>query len=165
MVQADINPKVDLMILRIPPSRIDDLVRVCRGVNGTIGDSVIHAIVTVVGDPIRQAVRPIDALARVTYACLRRRNAGGRRRRAKLERLIAGKCQHTVIVGVVWRGVIEDRLLGGRAGIRRIQKRRDRLQGRDGPFRGGAARSQKDATENDRNQRVLLNETDHDLLK
>ena len=62
MMQADINAEIDLVILRVPPARIDDLVCICRGINGTIGDAIIHAIVTIIIDPIAQAIRPVSAL-------------------------------------------------------------------------------------------------------
>jgi len=68
MMQADINPKIDLVILRIPPACVDDLVCVCRGINGTICDAIIHAVMTVVRDPVAQTVRPVDALTRVTHS-------------------------------------------------------------------------------------------------
>jgi hypothetical protein len=56
MVQANINPKVDLVILWVPPARVDDLVCVCCGINGTIGNAIIHSIVAIIGDPVTEAV-------------------------------------------------------------------------------------------------------------
>jgi hypothetical protein len=153
MVQTDVNAKVDPMILGVPPARVDNLVRVCRGVNGTVGDSIIHAIVAIVRDPVSEAVGPVNPLTRVAYACLRRRHTGRRGRRAKFESLLAGKREHTVIVCIVWRGMIEDRLLGGCARIGRIQEWRDRL--RDNPFRRGATHAEAKTAEQDGFENVL----------
>jgi hypothetical protein len=52
MMQADINAKIDLVILWVPPARVDDLVCVCSGVNGTVSDAIIHAIMAIIGDPV-----------------------------------------------------------------------------------------------------------------
>jgi hypothetical protein len=56
VMQTDINTEVDFVILRIPPAGIDDLVRIRRGIDGTIRDAVVHAIVTVIIDPVAEAV-------------------------------------------------------------------------------------------------------------
>ena len=64
-MQADVNAEIDLVILRIPPAGIDDLVCIRRGVDGTIRDAIVHAIVTIIIDPIAEAVRPVSARARV----------------------------------------------------------------------------------------------------
>ena len=111
VAQADINPEIDLVVLRVPPTGIDDLVRIRRGVDGTIRDAVIHAIVTVVVDPIAEAVRPVSALPCIADASLRwrraRRPGGG----TIFARLIPGVGKDNVIVGVVGCGMIEDGFL------------------------------------------------------
>jgi hypothetical protein len=56
MMQTDINAKIDIMILWIPPTRIDDLVCVCRGIYGAICNAVVHTVVTVISDPVGQTV-------------------------------------------------------------------------------------------------------------
>ena len=36
MMQTDINTKIDIVILWIPPAGIDDLVGICCGIDGAI---------------------------------------------------------------------------------------------------------------------------------
>jgi hypothetical protein len=153
MVQAYVNTKVDLMILRVPPACVDDLVRVCRGINGTVGNSIIDAIMTIIGNPVSETVGPVHPLARVADACLWRRYSGRCRRRTKFECLIAGKCKHALIVCVVWCGMIEDRLLGGCARVRRVKKRRDRLCHRR--LGRGAAHTEEKPAKDDGFENVL----------
>ncbi len=75
MMQADVNTKVDLVILWIPPTRVDDLVCIRRGVDGTIGNAKVYAIVTIVVHPVAEAVGPVSARANVTDPCAGRRRA------------------------------------------------------------------------------------------
>jgi hypothetical protein len=120
VVQADIDAQVDLVILRVPPACVDDLVGVRCGVDGTVRNAVIHAIVTVIIDPVSQAIGPVPAFARVAYPCPRRRRSGWRRRRTVLAGHITGESHDAVIEGVVGCGMIEDRFLGGGTRVRRV---------------------------------------------
>lgn len=146
VMQANIDPEIDLVILRVPPAGIDDLIRIRRGVDGTIRDAVVHTIVTIVIDPIAEAVRPVSARARVAHAGLWRRRASRRGRWTILARDIAGVCKDDIVVGVVWCGVVEDGFLRGTAGIRRIEKWRDRPLERERRFRRGAAHTEEETT-------------------
>ena len=79
VMQAHINAEIDLVILRIPPARVDDLVCICRRINRTIRNAIIHAIMTIIKHPIADAVRPISAAPYITNSGLWRRRAGRRR--------------------------------------------------------------------------------------
>jgi hypothetical protein len=120
MVQADVNTEVDSVILRVPPAGIDDLVGIRRGVKGTVGDAIIYAVVAIVINPIAEAVRPVPARARVADAGPGRRRPRRWRRRTVFACHIGCECQHHVIVGIVRRGMIEDRCLRSTAWIGRI---------------------------------------------
>lgn len=111
MMQTNVDAEVDLVILWIPPTRVDDLVRIRRGVNGTIRNAIIHTIVTIVVNPIAETVRPITSRSRVANAGLRWRGTGGRGGWTSLARLITRVGKNDIVVGVIGRGVIEDRLL------------------------------------------------------
>lgn len=147
MVQTDIDAEIDLVILRVPPARIDDPVCIRRGIHGAIRDAIVHAVVTIVIDPIAEAIRPVCTCPRITHASARRRRAGRRGRGTILARLSACKRSDDVVVGVVGGGMIENGFLGSRSGIRRIKKRRDDLRRRDGTFRRGAAHTEEESTE------------------
>ena len=155
MMQPDVDTKVDFVILRIPPAGIHDLISIRRGIDGAIRDAVVHAVVTIVVDPIAEAVGPVTARARVANSSLWWRRAGRRRRRTVLARDSAGVGKHNVIVGVVWRGMVEDGFLRGAARIRRIEKRRDGPLERDGRFRRGAAHTEEETTKQEGSQCVL----------
>src|SRR5215208_2098372 len=111
MMQTDVDAEVDLMVLRVPPTRVDDLVCICGSINRTIGNAVVHAIMTIVIDPIAEAVRPVSARARVADPCLWRRRARRRRHRTSFASYSPCKCKHYVVVGIVRRGMIEDGFL------------------------------------------------------
>jgi len=78
-MQADIDAKVDLMVLRVPPTGINDLVCICCGVYRPIGNAIVHAIMTIVIHPIAEAIRPIPTRTRVANTGLWRRYPRGRR--------------------------------------------------------------------------------------
>ncbi len=120
MMQADIYAQVDLMVLRIPPACIDDLIGIRRSIDGAITDAIIEAIVTVIPHPIAEAVRPVSAAARVTHTRLGRTRSRGRRDWTILVGLSSSESHNAVIEGIVWRGVVEDRALGSCARIGRI---------------------------------------------
>src|SRR6266498_63476 len=101
---------------------------------------------TVIIHPIPQAVRPVTTAARITDSGLRWGCARRWRRRTILVRYIACKCDHTIIVRVVGRGMIEKGFLRSSTGIGRIKKRRDRLQRREITFRRGAAHAEEEDT-------------------
>jgi hypothetical protein len=145
MMEADINPEIDLVILRVPPTRVDDLICICRGIDGTVRDAIIHAIMTVVIDPITKAVRPVSTLACIADPGLWWRCASRRRRRTIFARLVARVRKNDIVVGIVGRGMIEDGFLRGVARIRRIQKRRDRCLQRGQRFRRRAAHAEEKA--------------------
>jgi hypothetical protein len=149
MVQANVNAEVDPVILRIPPAGIDDLICICGGVDGTIRDAVVHAIVTVVIDPIAEAVRPVSTRTRVADTRLGRRCARRRRGRTVLASPIAGVCKDNSILGVIGRGMVEDGFLRSSARIGRIEERCDRCLQREPytAFRRGAAHTEENAAE------------------
>jgi len=99
------------VILRVPPARVDDLVCVCRGINGAVSDAIIHAIVTVIKHPIAQAVRPVSTTPGVTNSRLRRRCARRLGRGAILVCYIACECKHAIIECIVGGGMIKNRFL------------------------------------------------------
>ena len=111
MMQADINAKIDLVILRIPPARVDDLISIRRGVNRTIRDAIVHAIMTIIKHPITEAVRPVSSTSYITNSSLWRRRAGRRGRRTVLIRNVASERQHAIIKCVVGSGMIKDGFL------------------------------------------------------
>ena len=147
VVQADVDAEVNLVVLRVPPTGINNLVCICRSIDGAIRNAVIHAVMTIVIDPVTKAVRPVSARARVADASLGRRRSGRRRRRTILARSIPGVCKDNVILGVVGSGMVEDGFLRGAAGIRRIEERRDWCLQRERTFRRGAAHTEEEATE------------------
>ena len=157
MVQADVNAKVDPVILWVPPTGIDDLVRVCGGGNGAIRDAVVYAIVTVVIDPIAEAVRPVSTRARVADTCLGRRCARRWRGRTILASPIAGVCEDNSILGVIGRRMIEDGFLRSSARIGRIEERCDRCLQREPytAFRRGAAHTEENSAEQESRQCIL----------
>ena len=157
MVQADVNAEVDLMILRIPPTGVDDLVGIRRGVDGSVGDAIIHAIVTIVINPIAETVRPVSTRTRVADTRLGRRCARRWWRRAVLARLIACISKDNSILSVIGRGMVEDGFLGSSARIRRIEEGCDRYLQREPctAFRRGAARTKKKATKQEAYQCFL----------
>src|SRR5215211_581930 len=101
VMQTDINAEVDFVVLRVPPARIDDLVCIGRSVDRAVRDTVVHAIVTIIIDPIAEAVGPVSARAGITYASLRWRCAWRRRRWTILARLIAGVRKNNIVIGIV----------------------------------------------------------------
>ena len=157
MVQTNVNAKIDPVILRIPPSGIDNLVCICGGVNGTIRDAVVYAIVTVVIDPIAEAVRPVSTRTCVADPRLGRRCARRWRGRTILTSTIAGVCKDNSILGVIRRGMIEDGFLRSSAWIGRIEERCDRCLQREPytAFRRGAARTEENTAEQESRQCIL----------
>ena len=123
MTQTDINAQIDLVILRVPPTRVDNLICICGRVHGAIRDAIIHAIVPIVINPIAEAVRPVPTLPRIANSGLWRRCAWRCRYRTILTRLILCKSQDDVVICIVGRGVIENGFLRSGAWIRRIEKR------------------------------------------
>jgi hypothetical protein len=111
MMQADIDTKVDLVILRIPPTCINDLVRICRGIHGPVRNAIVNAIMTIVIHPGTQAIRPIRPGARIANTGLWRRYPWRRGRRTGLAGFVTGKPNDTIIKSIVRRGVVEDRFL------------------------------------------------------
>ena len=67
---------------RIDPvhAGVDDLVCICRGIDRPIGNAIIHSIVTVVIDPIAQAIGPVSSLPGITHTSLWRRRTRSRAR-------------------------------------------------------------------------------------
>ncbi len=155
MVQADVNTKIDSVVLRVPPTGVDDLVRIGCGVHRTIGDTVVHAVVTIVIDPVAETVGPVSARACVADSGLWRWRAGRWGRWAILARSIAGIGKDDIVVGVVGGGMVENRFLRGGAGIGRIQERRDRFLQRERAFHRCAAHAEEDTTEQESCQCVL----------
>src|ERR1041384_4953479 len=101
MMQADIDTKIDLMVLRIPPAGVNDLIRIRRGIDGPVGNAVVNAIVTIVIHPGAQAVRPIGSSPGVANTRLRRWRTWRCRRRAILAGFIAAESNDTVIERLV----------------------------------------------------------------
>ncbi len=118
----------------------------------------------VIRDPVRKAVRPINSIAGVAHARHRRRHAWRRGRWAILVRLFAVEGKYAIIVGVVWRGMVEDGFLRGSPGVGRIQERRDRLCKRV-IFHGvRAARAEEESAQEEGDEEVLVR-AGHDALK
>ena len=111
MMQADVDAEIDLVILRIPPASVNDLICIRRGIDGPVGNAIVDAIVAIVIQPGAQAIRPIGSIAGVTYAVLWRRCPGRLRRRTILAGFIAAESDDPVIERIVGRGMIEDRFL------------------------------------------------------
>jgi hypothetical protein len=156
-MQADINTEVDPVILRVPPTGVDDLVRIGGGIHGAIGDAVIHAVVTIIIDPVTEAVGPVRTRTRIANARLGRRCAWRWRRRTVLARSISGVCQDNSILRVIGRGMVEDRFLRGAARIGRIEEWRDRRLQREPytAFRRGAAHTEEESAEQEGCQCIL----------
>ncbi len=156
MVQADVNSQIYAVILRVPPACINNLIGICRPINGAIGNSIIHAIVTIIKYKGAQAVRPVPSTASITNSSLWRRRTGRRGRGANLICNIARESKHAVIECIVGGGMIEDGLFRSRAGIWRIQEGCDRLRfWRVHFFSGRATRTQKDSAKEDWDKEVL----------
>ena len=51
VMQADVDAKVDLVILRVPPTGVNDLICIRRGVDRSIGDPIIDSVMTIVIHP------------------------------------------------------------------------------------------------------------------
>ena len=111
MMQAHVNAQVDFVILRIPPTRINDLIRVGRGVDRAVRNTVIHAIVPIIVDPIAETVGPVAALPGIANSCLWWRCTSGRRGGAIFARLVASVGKDNIIVGVIGGGMIENGFL------------------------------------------------------
>jgi hypothetical protein len=146
-MQADIDAEIDLMILRIPPTGINDLVCICRSIHRSIGNAIVHAIMAIVIHPIAKAIRPISTCTGVANAGLWRRYPRGRGRGTSLARFVTCKCDHTVVEGIVGRRMIEDRLLGSRTGIGRVKKWCNNLKRRGRVFRRGTAHTEAESAE------------------
>ena len=155
VAQADINAEVDPVILRVPPAGVNDLVCIGGGVDGTIGNAIIQAVVTIVIDPVTEAIGPVSARACIAYARLGRRCARRRRRRTVLARLIAGVGKDNIILSVIGGGMIEDGFLRGSAGVGRIEKWRNGCLQRERTFRRGAAHTEEKAAEQEGCQCIL----------
>jgi hypothetical protein len=111
VMQADIDTKIDLVVLRIPPAGVNDLIGICRGVDGPVGNAIVNAIVTIVIHPGAQAIRPIRPCPGIANAWLRRRCTWRCRGRTILARFVAAERNDTVIERVVGTRMIEDRFL------------------------------------------------------
>ena len=61
MPQTDVNSQVTAVILRVVPTRINDLVGVCRSQNGTITYPVINPIMPIIKNISAQLVTPVAA--------------------------------------------------------------------------------------------------------
>jgi hypothetical protein len=101
MMQTNVDAKVDLVILRIPPAGIYNLVCICCGIDGTICNTVIHSIMPIVKQPVTDAVRPISTSSYVTNAGLWWRCARRRWRRTVLVGDITGEGDHPIIESIV----------------------------------------------------------------
>jgi hypothetical protein len=110
-MQAYVDAQVDPVILWVPPTGVHDLVGVRGRIDGTIRDTIIHAVVPIVKHPIAEAVRPVAAAACITHTGLRRWRSRRRWNGAILIRDVARECEHAVVERVVGCGVIEDRFL------------------------------------------------------
>lgn len=111
VTQTDIDAQVDLVVLRIPPARVDDLICVRRGIYWTVRNAIIHAIMTIVIDPVPQAVGPVPTLARVADSGPWRRCSRWRWRWTILVGYIACISHDAVVEGIDWSGMVEDRFL------------------------------------------------------
>ena len=146
MMQADVDAKVDLVVLRIPPACINDLVGVGCRIHGTIGDAEIDAVMSIVIHPIAEAVGPVAAGAGVTYTLLGRRRSGRCRRRAIFVGHDTGVNDDAIIKCVVGGGMIEDRFLRGGTRKWGVKKWCHRLQWRiSRPGRGATHGKEKTA--------------------
>ena len=111
MMQADIDAEIDLVILRVPPTRVDDLIRICCGIHRAVGNAIVYAVVTIVIHPVTQAVRPIRPRPCITNARLRRRYPWRRRGGTIFARFVACEPNDSVIKSIVGGRMIEDRFL------------------------------------------------------
>ena len=145
VAQAYIDAEIDLVVLRIPPAGIDDLVCIGRRIDGTVRDPIVHTIVAVVIDPVPKTVGPVPALACVTNTRPRWRRARRRRGRTELAGRIAFISHDPVVKGVIGGGMIEDRFLRSRTWIGRVEERRDCLKKGFGRFRRGAAHAEAES--------------------
>ena len=110
MMKANVNTKVDTVILWIPPASVHNLICICRGINWAIRDTIIHTIMTVIKDKGAQAIRPVTTAASITHSRLWRRRPWRRGRGTVLVCNIASKSNDAIIECIVWRGMIEDGL-------------------------------------------------------
>ena len=161
VMQADVDAEIDLVVLRVPPTGVDDLVGICGGIDRAIGDAIINSIVTVIPEPVAKAVGPVSTAARVAHTGLRRRCSGWRWRWTVLigERSI--EHDDLIIERIVGLGMIENRFDRGAARIRRVQKRSHGLRRHIRVLGGCALNSQQKDAENKESTRVFQ-ETCHD---
>ncbi len=146
VMQADIDTKIDLVVLRIPPTGVNDLIGVCRGIDRPVRNALVDAIVTIVIHPGTQAIRPIRPGPGIADSRLWRWRARRGWGRAILARFIASEPNDPVIEGVVGTRMIEDRFLRSTARIGRIKKWCNRLKRRERTFRRRAAHTEEDST-------------------
>ena len=146
VVQANVNAEVYFVVLRVPPPGIDDLVRIRGGIDGAIGNAIVHTVVAIVVDPVSQAIGPIPSGAGITDTRLGRRRARRRGRGTILARLIPRIGKDNVVVGVVGCGMIENGFLRSRAGIGRIKKGSDCPLQREGTLHRGATQAEEETT-------------------
>ena len=130
VMKANVDTKIDAVILRVPPARVHNLICIRRGIDGTIRDAIVHAIMAIIKYERTQSVRPVSSTASITNASLRRRRSRWCGRRTVLVCNITRERDHAIIEGIVWGGMIEDGLFGGRARIGRIKKRCNSLESR-----------------------------------
>jgi len=149
MMHTDVDAEVDLMVLRIPPTGVNDLISICRGIDGTIGNPKVDAVMTVVIQPGPQTVRPVGSIPGIAHAALGWRCPGRLRRWTILAGFIAAEPDDPVIERIVGRGMIEDRFLRSNPRIRRIKKRCDSLKRRDRTFRRSTSHTEEESTEQD----------------
>ena len=79
MVQFHVDADVGFVVLRVIPACINHLVGVRRGIQRAVTEAVIDPVMPVIGEPVPQAVAPVDAVTIVTNVGLWRRESGGRR--------------------------------------------------------------------------------------
>jgi hypothetical protein len=101
VMQADIDAEAGLVILWVPPTGVNDLICICRGIHRSVGYSIVYAVVTVIIQPGTQAIRPIGSRSRIANARLWRRCAARRRGRTIFARLIACEANNAVIKRIV----------------------------------------------------------------
>ncbi len=132
VAQFNVDAEIGSVVLRIVPTGVDHLVGVRRGVQRTVTDAIILAVVSVVGNPVAEAVTPVQAVAVVAHAILRGRRASRRRRGTVLARQVAVEGGDEFVgVAVVGGGVIENGFLRGAAGEGRVEKSLDRRSRRE----------------------------------
>jgi len=125
--QADVNPQVAAVVLRVVPARIDNLVGIRGGQEWAVADPVIDPIVTVIEGICAQPVAPVPAIAVITQP-VGRRGTGWRRVWTGLVQRLA-QVSDNLVVGhvVVGAAMVENRFFGGAPVIRRVQERRHQL--------------------------------------